>query len=178
MSRHHAATLACRGRRHSCSIRPPSGASTTGPRRAPPDSCSWSRCRFAHRSSVVATLSPVPRARCSDGWRQNWPARRYPAISPLVSLACVSGKPWSQTSRVATKLTLLGAVTVVLTGCGGAVPQDAPGMTSQGPRTSVDDRLVAAAQRLLPGYTYGALTDTADATCDAFQSGASWQQEL
>jgi len=73
---------------------------------------------------------------------------------------------------------LLGAVTVVLAGCGGAVPQAAPDIPSQGPGVSMDDRLVAAAQRLLPGYTYGAVTDTADATCDAFQSGASWQQEL
>jgi len=76
------------------------------------------------------------------------------------------------------KLMLLGAVTVLLTGCAGVVPQAAPDIASQGPGTSVDDRLVAAAQRLLPGYTYAALTDTADATCDAFQSGASWQQEL
>lgn len=79
---------------------------------------------------------------------------------------------------LAGKMTLLGTVTVLLTGCSGAVPQAAPGVPSQGPGVSMDDRLVAAAQRLLPGYTYGALTDTADATCDAFQSGASWQQEL
>jgi len=80
--------------------------------------------------------------------------------------------------RLGAQLTVLGAVTVVLTGCSGAVPQAAPGVPSQGPGVSMDDRLVAAAQRLLPCYTYGALTDTADATCDAFQSGASWQQEL
>lgn len=73
---------------------------------------------------------------------------------------------------------LLGAVTVVLAGCSGAVPQAAPDIASLAPGTSMDDRLVAAAQRLLPGYTYGALTDTADATCDAFQSGASWPQVL
>lgn len=76
------------------------------------------------------------------------------------------------------KLTLVGAVMVVLTGCAGAVPQAAPDIPSQGPRMSMDDRLVAAAQRMLPGYTYAALTDTAEVTCDAFQNGASWQQEL
>lgn len=58
------------------------------------------------------------------------------------------------------------------------MPQAAPGSASVGPSASVDNRLVAAGQRLLPGYTYGALTDTAESVCDSFQRGASWEQEL
>lgn len=109
----------------------------------------------------------------------DWPARGYRQRCPHWYGARVLVRNFRVRRRpLAAKLTLVGAVTVLLAGCSGAVPQAAPGVPSQGSRMSIDNRLVAAAQPLLPGYTYGALTDTADATCDAFQGGASWQQVL
>ncbi len=76
------------------------------------------------------------------------------------------------------KVMFVAASMVLVTGCSAVVPQAAPDVPTLGPRASVDDRLVAAGQPLLPGYTYGGLTDTAEAVCDAFQSGSSWEQEL
>lgn len=75
------------------------------------------------------------------------------------------------------KVMLVAASVVLVTGCSAVVPQAGSDVATLGVRTSVDDRLVAAAQPLLSGYTYGGITDTAEAVCDAFQSGASWEQE-
>jgi hypothetical protein len=75
------------------------------------------------------------------------------------------------------KLMLAASVVLVTGGCSAVVPQAGSDVSTLGARASVDDRLVAAAQPLLPGYTYGGITDTAEAVCDAFQSGASWKQE-
>lgn len=78
----------------------------------------------------------------------------------------------------APKSVLVVASVVLISGCSAAVvPQAAPEAGTVGPRASVDDRLVAAAQPLLPGYTYGGLTNTAEAVCDSLQGGTTWAQE-
>lgn len=80
--------------------------------------------------------------------------------------------------RSVSRSVLVVAFVVLASGCSAALPAAAPDASTVGPRVSIDDRLVAAAQPLLPSYSYGGVTNTAEAVCDSFQGGTSWVQEV